>query len=235
MGAVRASISAVTAEDGPKRRFRSKQERRQIVEETLKPVASVSLVARAHDVNANQVFKWRKLYREGRLDRRSAADTVQSDCAPPKTVWACLKARCKNALKIRLCGTLFEIVQVAGTPVWNLLRTSAPPPAKVVRRWFRVPRFIKLARNPRPKAWSTPENVASVNGTGQARATPVLSWDAKTLFIGIGPPGDIFISTREKVTGPRSSDWSTPDHVPGVNTAVAESPNGISRAARHQQ
>lgn len=52
---------------GPKRRFRSKEERRRIVEETLKGGASVSLVARAHDVNANQVFGWRRLYREGRL------------------------------------------------------------------------------------------------------------------------------------------------------------------------
>jgi len=50
------------------RKFRSKQERRLIVEETLKPGASVSVVARAHDVNANQVFKWRKQYREGRLE-----------------------------------------------------------------------------------------------------------------------------------------------------------------------
>jgi len=50
------------------RRSWSKQKRRQIVEDTLKPGASVSLVARAHDVNANQVFKWRKLYLEGRLD-----------------------------------------------------------------------------------------------------------------------------------------------------------------------
>lgn len=40
----------------PKRQFRSRQERRAIVEETLKPGASVSVVARAHDVNANQVF-----------------------------------------------------------------------------------------------------------------------------------------------------------------------------------
>ena len=31
------------------------------------PGASVSRVARRHDVNANQVFGWRKLYREGRL------------------------------------------------------------------------------------------------------------------------------------------------------------------------
>jgi transposase len=55
-------------EGGPKRRFRSKQERRRIVEETLKPGASVSQIARAHDVNTNQVFGWRRLYREGRLE-----------------------------------------------------------------------------------------------------------------------------------------------------------------------
>ena|ERR1700704_5492722 len=52
-------------ETTPRRRFRSREERRQIVEETLKPGASVSLVARAHDVNANQVFHWRRQYREG--------------------------------------------------------------------------------------------------------------------------------------------------------------------------
>ena len=51
-----------------KRRFRSKQERRAIVEETLKPGVSVSQIARAYDVNTNQVFGWRKLYREGRLE-----------------------------------------------------------------------------------------------------------------------------------------------------------------------
>jgi len=54
--------------DGRTRRFRSKEERRQIVEESLKPGASVSLVARAHDVNTNQVFKWRKQYDRGRLE-----------------------------------------------------------------------------------------------------------------------------------------------------------------------
>jgi len=37
------------------------------VEETLVPGASVARVARKHDVNANQVFYWRKLFREGRL------------------------------------------------------------------------------------------------------------------------------------------------------------------------
>jgi transposase len=50
-----------------KKRRRTIKERRDIVEETLVPGASVARVARRHDVNANQVFYWRKLYREGRL------------------------------------------------------------------------------------------------------------------------------------------------------------------------
>ena len=38
-----------------------------MVEETLAPGASVARVARAHGVNANQVFGWRKLYLAGKL------------------------------------------------------------------------------------------------------------------------------------------------------------------------
>jgi transposase len=34
--------------------------KRRIVAETLEPGASVSIVARRHDVNANQLFKWRR-------------------------------------------------------------------------------------------------------------------------------------------------------------------------------
>jgi len=50
-----------------KQRQRTVRERREIVEETFAPGTSVSRVARRHDVNANQVFYWRKLYREGRV------------------------------------------------------------------------------------------------------------------------------------------------------------------------
>ena len=38
------------------------------MEETLQPGASVAMIARQHGVNANQVFHWRKLYREGGLE-----------------------------------------------------------------------------------------------------------------------------------------------------------------------
>jgi len=51
------------------RRRRSVEEKRRIVEETLEAEASVARVARRHAVNANQVFYWRKKYREGRLGK----------------------------------------------------------------------------------------------------------------------------------------------------------------------
>jgi len=71
-GEVEASSKPVS-----KRRYRSALERRKIVEETLQPGASVAIIARAHEVNANQVFCWRKLYRQGQLDvRRDSAELV---------------------------------------------------------------------------------------------------------------------------------------------------------------
>lgn len=53
------------------RRRHSLEEKQRVVEETLKPGASVARVARAHGINANQVFTWRRLYRQGLLERAS--------------------------------------------------------------------------------------------------------------------------------------------------------------------
>ena len=54
----------------PQRQRRSIAEKRRIVEETLVEGASVARVARAHGINANQVFGWRRLYLAGRLGNR---------------------------------------------------------------------------------------------------------------------------------------------------------------------
>lgn len=51
------------------RQRRSIAEKRRIVEETLASGASVARVARAHGINANQVFGWRRLYLAGRLGK----------------------------------------------------------------------------------------------------------------------------------------------------------------------
>jgi len=50
-----------------KRRRYSIAEKRRIVEESFQPGSSVARVARAHGINANQVFSWRRLYQRGRL------------------------------------------------------------------------------------------------------------------------------------------------------------------------
>lgn len=66
MAAVSTEVSTTALADTkqrlgrPKRRLWSAAAKRQIVAETLEPGSSVSIVARRHDVNANQVSKWRR-------------------------------------------------------------------------------------------------------------------------------------------------------------------------------
>ena len=53
--------------DGVLRRRRrrwSEAQKRQIVAETHEPGVSVPMVAQRHNLNANQVFRWRRLFRE---------------------------------------------------------------------------------------------------------------------------------------------------------------------------
>ena len=56
----------------PQRRRWPVEEKCRIVEQALKPGASVARVALAHGVNANQVFSWCRQYRQGLLSQRNA-------------------------------------------------------------------------------------------------------------------------------------------------------------------
>jgi transposase len=58
------------------RRRRSASEKLAIVQLTMEPGASVAEIARAHDVNANQVFKWRRLFERGELRAAEARSTA---------------------------------------------------------------------------------------------------------------------------------------------------------------
>jgi transposase len=49
------------------------EEKLRIVAETLEPGASVSVVARRHDMNTNPLFSWRRQYRRGELSAERAA------------------------------------------------------------------------------------------------------------------------------------------------------------------
>src|SRR6201985_3289201 len=63
---------------GERRRTRSLDERKRIVEEGLAPGASVAAVARRHGLNANLVFKWIRRSREGWRDRRREAAEAEA-------------------------------------------------------------------------------------------------------------------------------------------------------------
>ena len=52
--------------------------KRAIVEQTLVPGASVARVARKHDINANQLFKWRRHF----LREASAASAIEQPTPP---------------------------------------------------------------------------------------------------------------------------------------------------------
>ncbi len=52
---------------GQRHRVYPREFKQQVIRETLESGASVSIVARRHDMNANVVFGWRKQYREGKL------------------------------------------------------------------------------------------------------------------------------------------------------------------------
>jgi transposase len=49
------------------RRRRSASEKLEILQLTMAPGASAAEIARAHGVNANQVFEWRRLFEKGQL------------------------------------------------------------------------------------------------------------------------------------------------------------------------
>jgi transposase len=69
---------------GERRRTRSLDERKKIVEEALAPGVSVAAVARRHGLNANLIFKWIRRSREGWRDqRREPAKEKPVVVAPP--------------------------------------------------------------------------------------------------------------------------------------------------------
>lgn len=58
------------------RRRRAVSEKLAIVRLTMEPGASVAEIARAHGVNANQVFKWRRLFEKGQLGNAAGRSTA---------------------------------------------------------------------------------------------------------------------------------------------------------------
>ena len=82
--------------------------KRQIVAETRQPGASVSVVARRHDVNANQVFKWRKQY-EDAVKLTGEAGLVAVRLRPPAAMAAevgTIEIELRSGARVRVNGAV---------------------------------------------------------------------------------------------------------------------------------
>jgi transposase len=77
-------MSDVDTSEGKRRRNKRWPDslKREIVAATCQPGASVSVVARQYDVNANQVFMWRRRYRDGIEQAVSPSPTSTSVLVP---------------------------------------------------------------------------------------------------------------------------------------------------------
>jgi transposase len=102
--------------------------KRKLVALTLVPGTSVARLAREHGVNANQVFSWRKLYREGRLGTAepSAVRLLPVEVAPltmaPGTKLGAVEAQGKpGSGRLRIeCAQAHLIIE--GSPDAQTLR-----------------------------------------------------------------------------------------------------------------
>jgi transposase len=104
---------------GGSRRYRTIEEKRRIVEDSLVPGASVALIARKYEVNGNLVFAWRRLYQQGLLEVRDAGVAlammpVKVSEPTKRTIRAARKRRASTpALSVKSAG-LIEIELASG-------------------------------------------------------------------------------------------------------------------------
>ena len=121
------------ASDGPRRRRRwTRMQKQRLVAETLEPGASVSLVARRHDVNANLLFTWRRQMRRGALGEELAV-AADDESLPliPIEVAAAGEARPPQRLPVR--DDRSGIIEIA-LPSGERLRVDAGVDEPALRR-----------------------------------------------------------------------------------------------------
>lgn len=110
-----------------RRRRWSAAEKMRMVEESQQPGASVSLVARRHGVNPNQLFTWRRLAADGAFTAAAAGEEVV-----PASAWRAQREQIrelhrllgKKTLEVEI---LREALQHADPKKRWLLRGPLPP------------------------------------------------------------------------------------------------------------
>jgi len=91
------------------RRRRPVSEKLGIVRLTMEPGASVAEIARAHGVNANQIFKWRRLFEKGHLSDGASRATALLPVTIPAEVEAIAEPTEETAGEQRSVGGAIHI------------------------------------------------------------------------------------------------------------------------------
>lgn len=99
-------VDTKSGKSGSRRRW-PEERKRQIVAELLEPGASVSVVARQHDINANLLFTWRRRYGAGAGTGEPAMVAVElrpADATPAQS--GTIEIDLPGGICVRVCGTV---------------------------------------------------------------------------------------------------------------------------------
>ena len=102
MGVSTSSVMGTSLVERRRHRSWPDDLKREIVAASLEPGSSVSLVARRYDVNANQVFAWRKRYRSGPAEP-TGLQLMPVTVTPDRPI-ASAAARANEQIAIELVG-----------------------------------------------------------------------------------------------------------------------------------
>lgn len=107
------------------RRWRPVSEKLQIVQLTRVPGASVAEVARAHGLNSNQLFKWRRAFERGELVERCAALIPVTMSSGDESA-----TKCEEAARVSTAGSIH--VELPGRAMISVESGADPLLVRVV-------------------------------------------------------------------------------------------------------
>ncbi len=104
------------------RQYRTTEEKRLVVEATRRAGVSVATVARAHGVNANQVFYWRKLYEAGRLESTMAMSCRDAEAGSARLLPVTISEGAERQAGVRVAAAHVEPIVGGGSIEVTLAR-----------------------------------------------------------------------------------------------------------------
>jgi transposase len=127
------ATDALGRRSGPRRQH-TIEEKLRIVQETHVRGASVATVARHHNLNPNQVFAWRQLYRRGLLDPKAPRESPRLLPVRINTPTVVPRQATERGKRSESCGGLIEIELANG----HRIHVHAGVGAQLLRRVIAV-------------------------------------------------------------------------------------------------